>query len=347
MTTTKRRTTVRAVVVQLSGTARAQVAHILEEDGDIFVIGQASTSAEAMALIDELRPDIVTLDLSLPDGSGRDLIEQIMFRAPTPILVLSPLMDDRGTTLVAEALVAGALDSLTRPEMWTSELATELRRRLRVLHKVHVIKHPRGKASRERGGGPVPGQSSKRHVVAIAASTGGPSALAVVLAGLGALAAPVLVVQHLHLDFTTGLVDWMSRESALPVELAKHGDVARAGQVYVAPGGVHLRLRPGFRLELSPEPVTIHRPSADELFGSVAEQAGAGAVGVLMTGMGDDGASGLLAIHRAGGRTLAQDKETSAVFGMPAAAQRLGAVTEMLPLKDLARAITAATRDRS
>jgi two-component system, chemotaxis family, protein-glutamate methylesterase/glutaminase len=346
VTTTKGRTTVRAVVVEVSTPARAQVARVLEADGDIFVVGQASTSAEAVALIVELRPDIVTVDLYLPDG-GRDLIEQIMFRAPTPILVLSPPVDDRLTTSVADALLAGALDSLPKPDEWTTDRAAELRRSVRVLHKVHVIKHRRGKVSSAAPSRSANGHPPRPHVVAIAASTGGPSALAIVLAGLGAVTAPVLVVQHLHLDFTSGLIEWMARASALPVELAKHGEVPRAGRVYVAPGGVHLRLGSGHRLELSPDPVTIHRPSADELFRSVAEQAGSGAIGVLMTGMGDDGASGLLAIHRAGGRTLAQDKETSAVFGMPAAAQRLGAVTEMLPLQDLARAITSATKDRS
>jgi two-component system chemotaxis response regulator CheB len=192
-----------------------------------------------------------------------------------------------------------------------------------------------------------PGQTGAACVVAMAASTGGPSALAIVLAGLGGTQAPVLVVQHLHVDFTAGLIEWMARESALPVELAEHGRVARGGRVYVAPGGVHLRLGSGLRLELDPAPVTIHRPSADELLCSVAKHAGAAAIGVVLTGMGDDGARGLLAIHRAGGQTFAQDEASSAVFGMPAAAQRLGAVSEMLPPAELAAAIARASKERS
>jgi two-component system chemotaxis response regulator CheB len=344
MRTLQKRTTVRAIVVEDSAATRTEVVRILEADGDIVVIGQASGSAEAIDLIVDLRPDIVTLDLYLPGGGGRHTIEQIMFLSPTPILVMSHPVDDHKTALVIDALVAGALDSVATPELWTRDLEAQLRRNVRLLHKVHVIRHPRGKKLRSEVTGKIPGQGFPQHVVAIGASTGGPSALATVLAGLVGTAAPVLVVQHLHADFTAGLIDWMARESALPVELAEHGQVPRAGRVYFAPGGVHLRLASGCRLELDPLPVTLHRPSADQLFTSVAEQAGPAAIGVLLTGMGDDGARGLLAIRRAGGQTLAQDEESSAVFGMPAAAQRLGAVTEMLAPAELARAIVSASK---
>jgi two-component system chemotaxis response regulator CheB len=163
--------------------------------------------------------------------------------------------------------------------------------------------------------------------------------LATVLSGLGGLAAPVLVVQHLHPDFTGGLVTWMTRVSALPVEIAEAGQVAVPGRAYLAPGGRHLRIGPGGRLELAETPVSVHRPSADELFHSVAEWAGPEGIGVLLTGMGEDGARGLLAIHQAGGCTLAQDEATSAVFGMPQAAFRMGAVTDLLPLEKIAAAV--------
>lgn len=181
-------------------------------------------------------------------------------------------------------------------------------------------------------------------MVAIAASTGGPSALAAVLSGLTDLQAPVLVVQHLHADFVAGLVQWMARVSALPVEIASDHQIAVPGRTYVAPGGTHLRLGANRRLELAELPVTVHRPSANELFTSVADSAGSAGIGVVLTGMGDDGAQGLLAIRRQGGVTLAQDEASSAVFGMPQAAERLGAVTEMLPLARLAMAIQRAVR---
>jgi two-component system chemotaxis response regulator CheB len=139
----------------------------------------------------------------------------------------------------------------------------------------------------------------------------------------------------------------MSRVSALPVQFAEHGQAAHGGHVYLAPGGRHLRLAPGLRLELDTLPATVHRPSADELFSSVARHAGRDAIGVLLTGMGDDGARGLLAIHERGGRTLAQDEASCAVFGMPAAARRLGAVSEMLPPAGLARVIVQASREHA
>jgi len=158
------------------------------------------------------------------------------------------------------------------------------------------------------------------------------------LAGLAGLGAPVLIVQHLHPDFTGGLLEWMARVSALPVQMAEQDQTPRPGRVYLAPGGVHLRLGTNRRLELHRTPATVHRPSVDQLFESVAGQ-GAAAIGVLLTGMGEDGARGLLAIHRNGGQTLAQDEASCAVFGMPRAAQLMGAVTNLLPLDDLAAAI--------
>ena len=182
-------------------------------------------------------------------------------------------------------------------------------------------------------------------VVAIAASTGGPPALAEVLSGLGGLHAPVLVVQHLHAEFVEGLVSWMERVSGLPVRLGDHGAALESGTVYIARGDMHLRLGPERKLVLGREPDTIHRPSADELFHSLAEHAGPAGIGVVLTGMGDDGAAGLLALRQAGGTTLAQDEASCAVFGMPRAAQRVGAVAEMLPLQRIARAIARATTE--
>ena len=216
----------------------------------------------------------------------------------------------------------------------------ELRHTVHQISKVQVIRHPRGNRTAVTRPDPGP-RAEKQPVVAIAASTGGPSALATLLAGLNGLTAPILVVQHLHPDFTCGLLEWMSRVSALPVETAQHDQLARPGRVYLAPGGAHLRLGAGLRLELHSAPATIHRPSADQLFESVAQQGQAG-IGVLLTGMGEDGARGLLAIHLNGGQTLAQDEKSCAVFGMPRAAQRLGAVTDMLPLDQLATAIQRA-----
>jgi two-component system, chemotaxis family, protein-glutamate methylesterase/glutaminase len=331
---------IRAVVVEDDSARRSELLQVLRRDDDITVLGEANSAATALALIARIQPDVVILDLHLSDGGSKHTIEQLMAHSPTPILVLSARIDDRHSACAVEAIVAGALDALPRPVRWTPDLGAELRRTVRQISKVQVIRHLRGNRTAttrlDRGPG-----AGKQPVVAIAASTGGPRALATLLAGLNGLTAPILVVQHLHPDFTGGLLEWMSRASALPVETAQHDRLARPGRVYLAPGGAHLRLGPTLRLELHTAPATIHRPSADQLFESVAQQGQAG-IGVLLTGMGEDGARGLLAIHLNGGQTLAQDQNSCAVFGMPRAAQRLGAVTGMLPLDQLATAIQRA-----
>jgi two-component system, chemotaxis family, protein-glutamate methylesterase/glutaminase len=333
--------TVRAVVVQEVSGRPSQLVDALCSDGDIVVIGRPTTSADAIREVAVLRPGVVVLDLHLSDGQSQHVIEQIMARSPTPILVLSAPVDDHQALSAVDALVAGALEALPRPPRWTPELGADLRRTVRRISKVTVIRHPRGgRAIGARHDTDPP--SGRRPVVAIAASTGGPNALAVLLAGLGGLRAPVLVVQHLHPDFITGLVDWMSRVCPLPVETARDRQSTRPGRVYFAPGEQHLHYCANGRLELAAAPATVHRPSADELFRTVAAGAGPAGIGVLLTGMGEDGAGGLLAMHQQGATTLAQDEASSAVFGMPRAAYRLGAVTTLLPLDKLAGAIQQA-----
>jgi two-component system chemotaxis response regulator CheB len=334
----------RALVLDEAGAEQSRLVEVLGEEGDIVVVGQPANAADAIEQVAQIRPDVVVLDLHLPGGQSQHAIEQIMARRPTPILILSARLDDRQSPSAVQALVAGALEALPRPRQWTPELGAELRRVVRLISSVHVIRHPRGglhnnglKTQTETL--PEPGP-----VVAIAASTGGPSALATILSGLTGLQAPVLVVQHLQAEFVAGLVEWMARVSALPVETARSHQTAHSGTVYLAPGGTHLRLGANRRLELHETPVTVHRPSANELFESVADSARSSGIGVLLTGMGDDGAQGLLAIRRQGGITLAQDEASSAVFGMPKAAERLGAVTEMLPLGKLAAGIQRAVR---
>jgi two-component system chemotaxis response regulator CheB len=183
-------------------------------------------------------------------------------------------------------------------------------------------------------------------VVAIAASTGGPAALATILGELKDVAAPVLVVQHLHPDFIDGFAKWMRRVSALPVFLAENKQPARPASVYIAPGAVHLRLSKGSTIELSPRPEVVHRPSADELLSSVAMHAGADGIGVVLTGIGDDGARGLLALAKSGGHTFAQDEASCAVFGMPRAAGELGAVQQYLDPNGIARAVRRLVEER-
>ncbi|HEY4332269.1 MAG TPA: chemotaxis-specific protein-glutamate methyltransferase CheB [Ilumatobacteraceae bacterium] len=340
---------VRVVVVEDSAVQRAHLVGVLEADGDIEVIGEAATAIAAITLVAELRPDVVTLDLQIPGGGGLHALEQIMGHTPTPVLVLSATVQSDRSALAVEALVAGAVLALPKPAVWTRLLEAELRGHVRTLRHVHVIRHIRGRLQQRpplavrTPSAPSAGQSA---VVAIAASTGGPPALAKVLRGLGGLAAPVLVVQHIHTEFVPGLVSWMARISALPVVTARDGEPLREGCVYIAPGGRHLRVGATMQIELSERPHTVHCPSADQLFESVANEAGRRGIGVVLTGMGDDGAAGLAAMHRRGAQTIAQDEATSAVYGMPRAAHRLGVVDHQLPLDEIAEAILRAAQRR-
>jgi two-component system, chemotaxis family, protein-glutamate methylesterase/glutaminase len=345
---------VRVVVVEDSPVQRAHLVDVLQAEHDITVVGQAGDPLEAVALVRRLRPDVVTMDLGLPGEGGIGAIEQIMADLPTPILVLSARVTCAGSAAAVESLLAGAVDSLPKPERWEAEAERQVRCRVRLLSKVTVVAHPRG---RRRPPAPDPHRAPP---VAIAASTGGPAALAEILPLLAGLAVPVLVVQHLHPQLVDGFVGWMQRVSALPVVVAADGDRPQPGVVYVAPAGAHLKLAPapgapigpvrpprtipggGRRLVLDPDPAGLHQPSANELFASVAATAGGQSVGVLLTGMGDDGAAGLLDLRRQGAVTIVQDEPTSVVFGMPQAAQRLGAAGEVLGLGQIADAIRGA-----
>lgn len=336
---------IRVVVAEDSAVQRAKLVQVLQADGDISVVGEASDAAQAVAMTAALRPDVVTMDLHMP-GNGQHAIEQIMGQTPTPILVLSVLVSSAERAPAVEALVAGALDAIPKPARWTDEAGADVRRRVRTLRGVTVIRHRRRGLPLRSAPSATAARSASPYVVVIAASTGGPPALAHVLGGLAGVRAPILVVQHIHRDFVDGLATWMRRVAPLEVRVATSGELARAGVVYIAPGDVHLRIGAGLRIALSPEPPTTHRPSADELFTSAAEHAGRSAIGVVLTGMGDDGAKGLLAIRNRGGFTIAQDEETSAVFGMPRAAQLAGAAVRVMPLDGIARVVVDATHGR-
>jgi len=330
----------RVVVVEDSAVQRAHLVHALEAEGDIRVVGQAVGATEAIQTVESLRPDVVTLDLQIPDGGGQHAVEQIMAFTPTPILVLSAAVTSSGSKAAVEALLAGAMEALPKPETWDAAAEQAVRDRVRALRRVTVVRHPRGGRLRRQAPAPAVTQpTGGRAVVAIGASAGGPAALAVVLSGLAGLRAPVLVVQHLHADFVGGLVSWMERVSALPVELARHGVRAQPGAVYIAPGGLHMKLGRGDQIELDDRPASVHCPSVDVLFSSVAQRTEGPKVGVLLTGMGQDGAAGLLELRQHGGVTIAQDEASSAVFGMPQAAQRIGAAGRVLALGDIAAAI--------
>ena len=334
----------RVVVVEDSQVQRAHLVRVLQSGGDLAVVGQATGAIEAIEVVQSERPDVVTLDLQIPDGGGQLVIEQLMAVCPTPILVLSASVGAGGDSKEAvAALMAGAVDVVPKPSRWDEKAEESLRSRVRVVGGVAVVRRSRPRvAPAGRRSPPASRRAATGTVVAIGASTGGPAALAEVLAGLGGIDASVLVVQHLHADFVDGFVAWMDRVSPLEVELARHDAPLRPGAVLVAPPGVHLRIGLEGRVVLDPMPETLHRPSIDVLFLSLAERKDGRNVGVLLTGMGDDGAAGLLALRRRGDVTIAQDEQTSAVFGMPMAAQRLGAAAHVVPLDRIAKTVVRA-----
>ncbi|MEY2478354.1 MAG: two-component system, chemotaxis family, protein-glutamate methylesterase/glutaminase [Actinomycetota bacterium] len=336
----------RVVVVESSPEERAHLVATLDSGRDITVVGQAAGAVDAIRMVQDLRPDVVILDLQIAGGGGQQVIEQLMAFAPTPILVLSASSAGRESVEAVDALVAGAVDVLPKPTSRSRAEEEAMRAQVRLVGGVTVVRHPRARlapASR-RATTAADRRSAATPLVAIGASTGGPAALAEILGGLRGLGASVLVVQHLHPDFVGGLVSWMTRVSPLPVELARHGEGLRAGVAYIAPGDTHLRVGPDDAIVLDPSPEMLHRPSVDVLFSSLAEREGGVNVAVLLTGMGDDGANGMLALRRRGDVTIAQDEATSVVFGMPRAAQRLGAAAHVVPLDRIAPTIIRALR---
>jgi two-component system chemotaxis response regulator CheB len=319
-----------AVLLCPGDAARRALARSLEHEGELRIVA-AVDPREALAVVDRLLPDVIVL---LFDGGAAALaaIQDVMAGRPTPILLLRT--PGIGLEVGARGLESGAVDVTAAPLMDDDqESMAALRGRIRRVSAVPVIRHLRGRNRVPAG---------RTAVVAIGASTGGPQAVAGVLRELGGLGAPVLVVQHLHPTFTGHFLEWMARESALPVQLAVDGAALRPGVVYLGPSGHHLRLAASRRIALGSEPDSLHRPSADVLFSSVAEEAGRAGIGVLLTGMGADGAAGLLEILRSGGRTMVQDEASSAVFGMAKAAQSLGAAEQVLPLDRIPEAIFAA-----
>jgi two-component system chemotaxis response regulator CheB len=314
------------------------LASFLRHGGDLQVVGTCVSAEELLESVPRLGPDLVILDLELPGMSGQQAIEEIMSSPrPLPILVLSSHAE-RGSEEAAAALAAGALEalpkSLVRLDDPVGPAAIALRHRIRRLARARVGREPRraGPARVQRG-------SKVASVVAICTSTGGPSALETILTELPAdFAVPVLVVQHMAEGFIAGLVRWIGPRVPLPVGIAADGmELARG--VWFAPDDAHLVLQPSLRLALDREwRAGAHRPSADVLLTSVAAAAGPGAVGVVLTGMGRDGGKGVAAVCRAGGCVIAQDEDTSVVFGMPRTAIEQGAKV-VLPLSQIAGAL--------
>lgn len=321
---------VRVLLVDDSATVRALLRAMIEHDPSLQVCGEAADGRDAVARAHDLQPDLITMDLQMPAMDGMEAIGEIMATCATRILVVSDIADAANCMA---AVASGALDAVPKPKVddWPAFNA-----RLRMLAGVPVIRHLRARRAALAPPPPEPSATAAtaRRVVAIAASTGGPLALARLLPALPAdLAAPVLIAQHIADGFIGGMAQWLNGLCALPVAVAAHGEPLRPGRIYLADPASHLTVLPDLSAELCPRTERDrYRPSCDALLCSVARAAGRQAIGVILTGMGRDGAHGIAAVAAAGGTTIAQDEESSVVFGMNREAIADGGVQRVLPL---------------
>lgn len=357
---------IRVLVVEDSQTIRRYLVDVLAASPDFEVVGEAADGEQGARLCESLRPDVVTMDIVLPVMSGVEATEYIMAWCPTPIVIVSASVNRGEALKTYDALAAGAVDLIDKPtvgesaESWESSFLS----RVRMVSRIKVITHPRGRlkgsprldpraaaaprpaAVPSNGTSPAPRFSAgfgTIRAIAIGASTGGPAAVAEILKALPAtFAIPLLLVIHVSDQFAFALAEWLNGQSSLPVRFAVDGQpLPPLGQpgVILAPAGAHMILEAGhLRLRKTAERHSC-RPSVDELFESVAAQLGPAAVCVLLTGMGRDGAAGLLAARAAGATTIAQDEASSIVFGMPGEAIRLDAASRILPLDQIAPAL--------
>lgn len=340
-------TPLRVLVAEDSSTVREHLCGVLAAQPDISVVGQASDGQTAIALCQSLRPDVVTMDMMMPGLDGLAATEAIMAHCPTPILIVSASANRGELLRTYEALAAGAVEVLEKPDGGQPEGDWERRlvALVRLVARIPVITHLRARLTTrplQPQARPADGGQPRRRLLALGASTGGPGALVELLRALPAPAPlPILVVMHINELFSAGFADWLDSQSPHPVAYARGGEPldALAGRVVLAPSGQHLLLQGGhLRLSAAP-PRHSCRPSVDLLYESLAAELGTGVAAALLTGMGRDGAQGLLAIRRAGGLTLAQDEASCVVYGMPREAVLLGAAQRVLPLREIAPAL--------
>jgi len=335
---------IKVLIVDDSPIVRRLFRDGLARDPEIAVVGEAPDPYAARDLIVQLEPDVVTLDIEMPRMDGLTFLSKLMKHFPIPVVICSSLTRE-GSEKALTALAAGAVEVIDKSRENADELVAELRQKVKAASRARV---------RQRGEAPAPSASrtlvaptrTNRNLIAIGSSTGGPEALQRLLEPLPAGMPGMVIVQHMPPVFTASLAARLDRVSALSVHEARDGEPIEQGTVLVAPGDRHLLVRKhglGYRVELRDGPrIGLHKPSVDVMFRSVAETAKGDAMGVILTGMGRDGAAGLAQMKAAGAHTIAQDEASCVVFGMPREAIAAGGASEVAPLDDIPRRLLKA-----
>lgn len=348
---------IRVVVVDDTSTVRELLVAILQQAEGIQVVGAGTNGEEAVRLVKRLRPDVVTMDVRMPRVDGLEATRRIMGESPTRIVIVTGSLMRAGEDLTFEALRAGALTVIRTPGVSDLETCDDVIRTVRLMSEVPVVHRwdqRVRKAEPRPARKPEPGLARTKMtppplpvarddgrgvgIIGVASSTGGPGALATLLRPLAAdFPVPILIVQHITPGFATGLAEWLNSETALRVGLAGHGDVPSPGTALIGPDDYHLQVNARGVVELSKEAAYKGlRPSANYLFRSLAWSYGSRAMGVILTGMGDDGVEGLADLHRAGGPTVAQDEASCVVYGMPREAVARQVVDRILTPEQIA-----------
>jgi two-component system chemotaxis response regulator CheB len=369
-TTASARNRIRVVVVDDSALVRSILKTVIDSQPDMVCVGAAVDPYMAREMIRELNPDVITLDVEMPRMDGLDFLEKIMRLRPMPVLMVSTLTE-RGAETTLRALELGAVDFVAKPRLGLAqglqEMAVEITDKLRIAARARIARRPvatpapASSAPRAAGSGPSTGAQplvkpvpvvfsrvSTEKIIAIGSSTGGTEALREVLSGLPADCPAVMVTQHMPPGFTKSFADRLNSICRMHVKEAEQGERVLPGHVYIAPGGRHLLVKrsgANYMVEISEaEPVNRHRPSVDVLFRSVAEQVGRNALGVMLTGMGRDGADAMRVMRDCGAYNIAQDEASCVVYGMPREAVAAGAVNEVLPLAKIGPQLLAQLR---
>lgn len=332
----KKTGTIRVLIVDDSALVRDMIRSILESEPGIAIAGEAANGVEAIAKVSELKPDIVTMDIEMPVMGGLEAIERIIAVHPVPILVVTALT---GVRTAFAAVSKGALDVIEKPDI-SMENMRNLIQKIRLLARVDVSAHLQSMGrhtTTAKSGVAVRNVSLTGAIVAIAASTGGPQAIHTILSHLPAVfPAPIVITQHIAEGFTQGIVDWLNSGTPLTVEVAGNGKILTAGHVYVNPAEHSMRITEQGMIILGDRDASkVYHPSCNTLLSSVAASYQERAIGLIMSGMGDDGVIGMQAMQKNGGITLAQDEKSSVIFGMNRLAVESGCIDRVLSLADI------------